>query len=84
VADLNRKIDEFVKHYNRHPKPFMWTATAESVLAMLGRLCKVINGIRHWSARGRLGAALCSLLGEDLESLSCERGQKRRMTANAF
>ena len=72
MADLNRKIDEFVKHYNRHPKPFMWTATAESVLAKLGRLCKVINGTRHWSARCRLGTAPCSLMGEDLESLSRE------------
>ena len=47
VADLKRKIDEFVKHYNQHPKPFMWTATAESILAKIERLCKVINGTRH-------------------------------------
>lgn len=47
VADLRRKIDEFVKHYNQHPKPFMWTATAESILAKIERLCKVINGTRH-------------------------------------
>lgn len=40
VADLKRKIDEFVKHYNQHPKPFMWTATAESILAKIERLCK--------------------------------------------
>ena len=47
VADLKRKIDEFVKHYNQHPKPFMWTATAESILAKIERLCTVINGTRH-------------------------------------
>jgi transposase len=47
VADLKRKIDEFVKHYNQHPKPFMWTATPESILAKIERLCKVINGTRH-------------------------------------
>jgi ribosomal protein S15P/S13E len=47
VADLKRKIDEFVKHYNQHPKPFMWTATAESILAKIERLCKVINGTQH-------------------------------------
>jgi hypothetical protein len=23
VADLKRKIDEFVKHYNQHPQPFI-------------------------------------------------------------
>lgn len=47
VADLKRRIDEFVKHYNQHPKPFMRTATAESILAKIERLCKVINGTRH-------------------------------------
>jgi putative transposase len=47
VGDLKRKITEFVEHYNQHPKPFMWTATAESILAKLERLCKVINGTSH-------------------------------------
>jgi putative transposase len=47
VADLKRKINEFVEHYNQHPRPFMWTATAESILAKLERLCKVINGTSH-------------------------------------
>jgi putative transposase len=47
VADLKRKINEFVEHYNQHPRPFMWTATAESILAKIERLCKVINGTRH-------------------------------------
>ncbi len=47
VTDLKRKITEFVDHYNQHPRPFMWTATAESILAKLERLCKVINGTSH-------------------------------------
>jgi transposase len=47
VIDLKRKIGEFVEHYNQHPRPFMWTATAESILAKLERLCKVINGTAH-------------------------------------
>ena len=47
VIDLKRKIGEFVDHYNQHPRPFMWTATAESILAKLERLCKVINGTSH-------------------------------------
>jgi putative transposase len=47
VMDLKRKISEFVDHYNQHPRPFMWTATAESILAKLERLCKVINGTSH-------------------------------------
>jgi hypothetical protein len=47
VADLKRKIDAFVKHYNQHPQPFRWTATSESILGKLERLCKVINGTQH-------------------------------------
>jgi hypothetical protein len=47
VTDLKRKISAFVEQYNQHPKPFMWTATAESILAKLEPLCKVINGTRH-------------------------------------
>ncbi len=47
VTELIRKIKEFVDHYNQHPRPFMWTATADSILAKLERLCKVINGTQH-------------------------------------
>lgn len=47
VTDLKRQINAFVDNYNQHPKPFMWTATAESILAKLERLCKVINGTQH-------------------------------------
>ena len=47
VADLKRKINEFVEHYNAHPRPFKWTATADSILEKLARLSKVINGTQH-------------------------------------
>jgi transposase len=47
VGDLKRKIKEFVDHYNQHPRPFQWTATADSILEKLERLCKVINGTSH-------------------------------------
>jgi hypothetical protein len=47
VHDLKRQINLFVDTYNQHPKPFKWTATADSILAKLERLCKVINGTRH-------------------------------------
>jgi transposase len=47
VTDLKRQINIFVEHYNQHPKPFMWTATTESIFAKLERLCKVINGTQH-------------------------------------
>ncbi len=35
VTDLKSQINAFVDHYNKQPKPLMWTATAESILAKL-------------------------------------------------
>ena len=45
--DLVAKIDHFVTHYNQTCKPFVWTATADSILAKLHRLCSRINGTEH-------------------------------------
>jgi len=47
VRELIRKIDSFVTHYNASSKPFIWTATADSILKKLYRLSKVINGTQH-------------------------------------
>jgi len=47
VKNLKDKIQLFVDKYNTHSKPFMWTATADSILAKLERLCKGITGTRH-------------------------------------
>ena len=40
TRQLAEKIDQFVKGYNRNSKPFIWTATAESIFEKLERLCK--------------------------------------------
>jgi putative transposase len=47
VKELIKNIDRYVSHYNAHARPFIWTATAESILSKLERLCKVINGTEH-------------------------------------
>lgn len=47
VRDLVRKIDSYVTHYNAASRPFIWTATADSILAKIQRLCKVIYGTPH-------------------------------------
>lgn len=47
VKDLTTKINHFVTHYNQSCKPFMWTATADSIIAKLERLCMRINGTAH-------------------------------------
>jgi putative transposase len=47
VRELIRKIDGFVTHYNASSRPFIWTATADSILEKLHRLIKVINGTQY-------------------------------------
>ncbi|MCX5754098.1 MAG: IS630 family transposase [Candidatus Krumholzibacteria bacterium] len=47
VKDLIRKIEIFVAQYNRKSKPFIWTATADSILQKIERLCQTIAGTRH-------------------------------------
>lgn len=43
IKDLVRRIDLFVKTYNKDAAPFSWTATAESILVKIERLCKKIS-----------------------------------------
>lgn len=47
VRQLIKRIDDFVTNYNAQCKPFQWTATAESILAKLDRLCSRISGTGH-------------------------------------
>lgn len=47
VKELISKIDHFVTHYNHNCKPFVWTATADSILRKLQRLCSRISGTEH-------------------------------------
>lgn len=44
VKELVRKIQHYIDNYNRHPRPFVWTATADSILAKVERLCQRISG----------------------------------------
>jgi putative transposase len=47
VRELVRRINEFVLHYNRNSRPFLWTATADSIFQKLTRLCSYISGTLH-------------------------------------
>ncbi|MFH1219034.1 MAG: IS630 family transposase, partial [Candidatus Eisenbacteria bacterium] len=44
---LVEKIQLYIDNYNLHPRPFVWTATADSILHKLERLCQRISGTRH-------------------------------------
>lgn len=47
VKELIRRIEAYVAHHNRTGGPFTWTATADSNLAKLKRLAKVISESQH-------------------------------------
>jgi len=47
TRELAEKIDLFVKAYNRDSRPFIWTATAESIFEKLERLCNFISVTQH-------------------------------------
>ena len=47
VRQLIDNIQDFTQRYNRKATPFVWTATADSILEKLQRLCEAISGTRH-------------------------------------
>jgi putative transposase len=47
VKDLVQKIEHFVSRYNKSCSPFLWTATADSILEKLDRLTSRITGTGH-------------------------------------
>jgi putative transposase len=47
TADLVQKIDHFIRAHNANSCPFVWTATADSILQKLARLCQRISGTEH-------------------------------------
>ena len=47
VKELIAKIEQFVAAYNKTKAPFNWTATADSILEKLQRLCSQISGTTH-------------------------------------
>lgn len=47
VKELVARITAFEAHYNPTAHPFVWTATADSILQKIERLCEAISGTRH-------------------------------------
>lgn len=46
VEDLTAAIDEFLIAWNERPKPFVWTATVDSILAKLARCRQTLEQIQ--------------------------------------
>ena len=47
VRELRQRIEQFIERYNHDPRPFKWTATAESILAKVTKISKLISGTAH-------------------------------------
>ena len=47
VQALEADIRNWVKAWNENPKPFIWTKSAEQILASLGRLLQRTTGAGH-------------------------------------
>ena len=46
VDDLTLAISEFLSAWNDNPKPFVWTATVESILAKLAKCRQTLEQIQ--------------------------------------
>ncbi len=43
VSELVERIERYTAKWNANAKPFVWTATADSILAKVKRLCERIS-----------------------------------------
>lgn len=53
VEDLKHAIVEFLEVWNEHPKPFVWTATVESILEKLARCRQTLEQIQPGCSQPR-------------------------------
>jgi len=54
VEDLEKAIEEFLTAWNHEPKPFVWTATVESILEKLSRCRQTLERIKPGCTRARM------------------------------
>jgi transposase len=47
TRDLEQAIRRYIDHSNQHAKPFVWTKTADEILASVARFCKRISDSGH-------------------------------------
>jgi transposase len=54
VEDLQKAIEEFLAAWNDDPKPFVWTATVESIVEKLSRCKQTLERIKPGCTRSRM------------------------------
>jgi hypothetical protein len=47
VQALEADIRDWINDWNSHPRPFLWTKTAQEILDSLARFCRRISGAGH-------------------------------------
>ena len=47
VPDLITSIETYLEAHNEHPKPYVWTATAEDILAKVQRARTKLNALAN-------------------------------------
>ena len=47
TRELEAAIRAYLEHHNRHPKPFIWTKTADQILESVARFCKRSSNSGH-------------------------------------
>jgi transposase len=47
VRELNADIRAWIQDWNDHPRPYVWTKTADDILDSIARYCTRINDSRH-------------------------------------
>ena len=53
VADLERAIEEFLQAWNKNPKPFVWTASIESIMEKVQRAGRTLEDIKPGCTKPR-------------------------------
>ena len=47
TADLETALQAYIDQTNADPKPFIWTKSADTILASVGRFCQRISNSDH-------------------------------------
>lgn len=47
TQELRTAIQAYIAYTNEHPKPFVWTKTADEILASVARFCRRISDSGH-------------------------------------
>jgi hypothetical protein len=82
--ELGETIDAYVARYNLHHQPFAWTATADSILAKLQRLCKGIVGTSHYDSVKVHGRWMSAAAGQASYAFTASIAESQRRASSVL